>query len=157
MKKTLRDSDFDSMADYLLTRAREKRSVEPPIDLFELAKLQRVTAVDLRPMIPTGGLSCRTSGFVIYLQDLRRLEPLEVPVGAPMEGRPRLSNRQRFTFAHELAHTLLFSNSDPPQLRKESPNASKLESLCHRAARRLLMPQAFIVAEIRKRGKLGAA
>lgn len=152
----LKDNDLDSMADHLLSRAHKIKRIEPPVDLFELAKIQRVTAIDFRPMIPTGGLSCRTSGFVIYLQDLGRLQPLEVAVADPVEDRPRLTVRQRFTFAHELAHTLLFSASDPPQLRDDAPIGSKLEGLCHRAARRLLMPASLIAAEITKRGNLGS-
>src|SRR5579871_457590 len=153
----LRDRDYDSMADYLLERANAVRRVEPPIDLFDLAKLQRVTVVDLRPMIPIGGLSCRTSGFVVYLRDLTRKGPLEVPVGASLEDRPRLNTRQRFTLAHELAHTLLFSPSDPPELRRDAPTAAKLESLCHRAARRLLLPPTLVAREMKRRVNLESA
>ncbi|MBI5282323.1 MAG: ImmA/IrrE family metallo-endopeptidase [Candidatus Solibacter usitatus] len=153
---TLNDQDLDSMADFLLGRANKVKRIEPPIDLFELAKIQRVTAVDLRPMLPTGGLSRRSSGFWICIQDLRRTQPIEVAVGSPVEDRPRLTTRQRFTMAHELAHTLLFDTSDPPQPRAGCPKGAKLEALCHRAARRILMPPALVTAEVAKREKLGA-
>jgi hypothetical protein len=153
---TLKDRDIDSMADYLLGCAKKVKQIAPPIDLFELARIQRVTTVDLRPMLPTGGLSCRPVGFVIYIQDLDRSEPIEVPVGSPVEDRPKMTTRQRFTMAHELAHTLLFGPSDPPQPRAGSPKGAKLEALCHRAARRILMPATLVKAEVAKRGSLSA-
>src|SRR6266446_1430953 len=118
---TLNDRDLDSMADYLLGRANKVKRIDPPIDLFNLAKIQRVTAVDLRPMLPTGGLSCRSSEFVIYIQDLGRSQPFEVAIDSPAEDRPKMTTRQRFTMAHELAHTLMFDTSDPPQPRAGSP------------------------------------
>jgi len=152
----LNDHDFDSMADYLLSLAKKVRRIEPPIDLFELAKIQRVTVVDLRPMLPNGGLSIRQSGFVIYIQNLSINEPIQVPVAGPVEDRPKLTTRQRFSMAHELAHTLLFNASDPPQLRPDAPKGSKLEALCHRAARRILMPPTELTAEVTKRGRIGA-
>jgi hypothetical protein len=153
---TLKDGDFDSMADYLLGRANKGKHISPPIDLFELAKIQHVTAVDLRPMVPTGGLSLRSSGFVIYIQDLGRSQPVEVPIGIPVEDRPKMTTRQRFTMAHELAHTLVFGASDPPQPRPDPPKGAKLEALCHRAARRILMPERVMATEVEKRGKLGS-
>lgn len=152
---TLTDRDFDSMADYLLQRAREVSEIALPVDLFDLAKLQRVTAVDLRPMLPTGGLSCEPSGFVIYLQDLARSRPFSVPTSTPVQDRPQLTVRQRFSLAHELGHTLMFSK--PPQLRADSPRGAKLEALCHRAARRVLMPQSLVMAEIHKYQRIGSS
>ena len=150
----LSDRDIDSMTDYLLASAGKVKRIEPPVDLFDLARIQRVTAVDLRPMLPTGGLSCRSSGFVIYVQDLARSEPSEVAVARPITDRPRMTTRQRFTMAHELGHTLLFQTSDPPQPRAGSPKGAKLEALCHRAARRILMPPKLVAAEIAKRPRL---
>lgn len=152
---SLTDRDIDSMVDYLLDRAKVVR-IGPPVDLFELAKIQRVTAVDLRPMVPTGGLSSRSSGFVIYIQNLALTAPVEVAVGSPLEERPKLTPRQRFTMAHELAHTLFFDASDPPQPRPGSPKGPKLEALCHRGGRRILMPAPLIKAEVAKHKKLGS-
>lgn len=152
---TLNDHAIDSMVEYLLRRAVAIAKIAPPIDLFQMAKLQRVTAVDLRPMIPTGGLSCNASGFIVYIQDLELSEPKRFSTSGPAGDRPKLSTRQRFTFAHELAHTLLFGSSDPPQLRDSAPKGSKLEALCHRAARRILMPERLVAAEVLARQRLG--
>jgi IrrE N-terminal-like domain len=153
---TLNDRALDSMVEYLFRRASSVASIAAPIDLFNLAKLQRITTVDLRPMIPAGGLSCNTSGFIVYIQDLDLSEPMRAPTSGPSEDRPKLSSRQRFTFAHELAHTLLFGSSDPPQVRDDAPKGSKLEALCHRAARRILMPERLVTAEVNARQRLGS-
>ena len=154
---TMNDHDVDSMTDYLLSRVSKVKRIEPPVDLFDLARIQHVTAVDFRPMLPTGGLSCRSSGFVIYLQDLSRSQPTEVAVASPIEDRPKMTTRQRFTMAHELAHTLLFDTSEPPQPRAGSPKgAKKLEALCHRSAGRILMPPKLVTAEVAKRPKFDA-
>ena len=153
---TLNDHDMKSMTDYLLGRASEVKPIEPPVDLFNLARIQNVTAVDFRPMLLTGGLSSGSSGFVIYVQDLRLPRPKEVAVSDSMEGRPKMTTRQRFTMAHELAHTLLFDNSVPPQPRADSPKGKTLEALCQRFAGRILMPQKLIEAEVAKHPKLDA-
>ena len=153
---TLNDRDVDSMTDYLLSRASRVKQIEPPVNLFNLARIQRVMAVDFRPMLPTGGLSFRSPGFVIYLQDLRLSKPNEVAVSDPIEDSPKMTRRQRFTMAHELAHTLLFDTSEPPQPREGYPKGAKLEALCHRAARRILMPPRLVTAEVAKRAKLYA-
>ena len=153
---TLNDRDVDSMTDYLLSCASRVKQIEPPVDLFNLARIQRVMAVDFRPMLPTGGLSFRSPGFVIYVQDLRRSKPNEVAVSDPIEGPLEMTTRQRFTMAHELAHTLLFDTSEPPQPRADSPKGKKLEALCQRAAGRILMPTKLIEAEVAKLQKLDA-
>ena len=153
---TLNNSDIDSMTDFLLGRANRVKQIAPPVDLFNLARMQRVIAVDFRPMLLTGGLSFRSSGFVIYVQDLGCSKPHEVAIGELIEDPPNMNARQRFTMAHELAHTLLFDTSEPPQPRADSPKGKKLEALCQRAAGRILMPQKLIEDEVAKYQKLDA-
>ena len=56
-----------------------------------------------------------------------------------------LKPRQRFTLAHEIAHTFFYDTvSDPPQISKQAPKAQIVEWLCQHGASQLLLPDHFL-------------
>lgn len=60
--------------------------------------------------------------------------------------------RQRFTLAHELGHMVLFNalQNDPEAVRglASAEHWAEVERLCHRAASRLLLPPAQLLADL---------
>src|SRR5579864_709841 len=113
--------------------------VGPPSDLRALALARRVRRVVLQDMIPRGGIAPLMDGFEIFL---RNRERLELDLNEP-DGLDRLNKRQRFTFAHELAHTFFFDlNAQPPTKIKGVPRWDVLEQACDRGAAIILVPPA---------------
>lgn len=107
-----------------------------PIDLLEVA--QRVGAVvEEREMIPEAAMAPDGSGFRIYLQS----NFLDLP-GSRM--------RQRFSLAHELAHTFFFEPRDGVlKPRRDTPTGDRLEGACQKGAALLLVPPSHLVKELR--------
>jgi len=119
----------------------------PPVDLHALARHRRVKRLGLRLMVPRGVLVPVQEGFEIFLRDL---DSRDLDIDAP-EPRGLLSARQRFTFAHEIAHTFFYENPKavPPPLHGLK-NPRDLEDLCHSAAGRLLVPSNLLKNEVRR-------
>jgi hypothetical protein len=109
----------------------------PPVDLFRVAALRRIQTLELRRMIPRGGLLAVDGGFQLYIRDPRG-QVFQIEGDEPDQ---LLSARQRFTFAHEVAHTLFFDLSKRiPSPRAGSPDDLELENLCDDAAGHMLVP-----------------
>lgn len=122
----------------------------PPVDLFRVARTCRVVSVHLRDMIPRGGLEVVESGFRVYLRDAADGDvDLNVPEGTT------LSVRQRFTLAHELAHTLFYEwSSDRPRPRAGTPPGPELERACDGLAAELVVPTELLRPRLRGREEL---
>lgn len=115
--------------------------MEPPIDVRRLADRRRIRVVDKK--IDVDGLIFREGGegYVVYLNTHR-------PEG-----------RQRFTLAHEIAHTFFFDAERPSadfgtanhggERRDVEPEE---ERLCDYGAARILMPRKPIMALLKKWG-----
>jgi hypothetical protein len=96
-------------------------------------------------MIPEGVLSPVPGGFRLFLQ-------------SNFVNRPGTKVRQRFTFAHELAHTFFYDVKNPtPKLIRGTPKAPKLEHLCHVAANHLLVPEPLLRRTLATTGEVASA
>src|SRR5271165_417429 len=73
----------------------------PPVDLYAVARHRRIRRVGFRFMIPRGVLLPVEGGFEVYLRDDTRND-VDVSREEPTDA---LSPRQRFSLAHEIAHT----------------------------------------------------
>ena len=114
-----------SRVDWILRR--NPKNLEPPVDLETVAQDAGIT-VRYVPMIPEGVFAIEKAQAVIYLQSNFMTEPSA-----------RL--RQRFTFAHEICHSLFYDLCrDPPSVLRGTPRGDSLESLCHHGAGQLLVP-----------------
>src|SRR5437667_10026089 len=80
----------------------------PPIDLYAVARHRRIRHLGFRFMIPRGVLLPVEGGFEVYLRDSMRKD-LDI---SPAEPKGFLSPRQRFSLAHEIAHTFFYEFSD---------------------------------------------
>jgi hypothetical protein len=102
-----------------------------PIDLAELCRIIGVEW-EFRWMIPEGVTGVVEERLKIFLRS-----------NFSEEGRSDV--RQRFTWAHEICHALLYNiDSRPPKPRPDAPNGAALEGLCQRGAGYLLMPTSAV-------------
>jgi hypothetical protein len=116
-----------------------------PVDLFAVARRRHVIRAGFRLMVQRGVLVPVSGGFELFLRDL---EPRDLEIEAA-EPQGALSPRQRFTFAHELAHTHFYKTSDGvPTVRKLGLIPPELEEICDGAAGRILVPTNLLRREI---------
>ena len=148
-----RSADLWADTAYTDVARLDRDRVELPIDLNAIARQRRVKRVKLRPMVRLGALVPVLGGFEILLQSQ---EPHELDVETP-EPKENLHPRQRFTLAHEIAHTLFYRNfaGVPVPTGKVKtygdPDKIGLENICDRAAKRLLVPTRVLKREIEER------
>jgi len=96
-------------------------------------------------MVQRGVLVPVSGGFELLL---RGLEPRDLDIETK-EPQGTLSPRQRFTFAHELAHTYFYEASDGiPTVRKVQMIPPELEEVCDGVAGRILVPANLLKREI---------
>jgi hypothetical protein len=120
-------------------------------DLGRLAESLRVQEIRLQPMLPSGCLRPVPGGFVLSVRSDRQL------VVHPPASPPDLDHRQRFTLAHELAHTLFYDlDANPPVPRPRTPTGGRLEGLCHFVAGRMLLPEPLLQERLRKCERVGS-
>lgn len=118
----------------------------PPIDLYALARRRRVKSIKLRLMIPRGAVVPVDGGFEVFI---RNLEPKDTDIENP-EPDGLFNAQQRFTLAHEIAHTHFFQGLEgTPIPSTEVKLHSDLEEICDRAAKRILVPRDLLRKEIR--------
>src|SRR4051812_3098828 len=100
-----------------------------PIDLYELAPLCGVLAIEEREMIPEAVIHTDGTGFRISLQ-------------SNFIGLHNCRLRRRFSLAHEIAHTFFYEVRDG-RLKpiRRAPVGDRLEAACHEAASLLLIPE----------------
>jgi Zn-dependent peptidase ImmA (M78 family) len=111
--------------------AKQQGSLVIPIDLAEVCRVIGVEW-EFRWMIPEG---------VTAIVD----DKLKIFIRSNFSGEQLSEKRQRFTWAHEICHALLYDlSSKPPKPIEDSPNDRVLESLCQNGAGYLLMPPAEI-------------
>jgi hypothetical protein len=122
--------------------AEENGALSPPIDPARLASLCGVLKIEYRRMVPEGVLAPVEGGFTIYLQDNFVLPN-------------RKKARERFSLAHELAHTFFYDkNPRIPKPMRGSPRGERLEYLCQVAASEILLPLPLLKKELERSGKV---
>lgn len=107
-----------------------------PIDLMVLAQAVEDIEIEEREMIPEAAVEILGSRFRVYLRSNFR-------------DRPGRRVRERFSLAHEIAHTFFFDLRDGEQKpMRRGPRGLDLESACHEAASRLLVPARYLSKEL---------
>jgi len=145
--RSARDWGAENWADVLPAVLGTKR---PPVDLYAVARYRRVRHVAFRFMIPRGLMLPVEGGFEVYLRDpVRR----DIDISKEEPG-GELSVRQRFSLAHELAHTRFFKLQEPTPFPDETvPNMRELEALCDQMAGCILVPTYLLKKRINDYGK----
>jgi hypothetical protein len=116
--------------------------------------MQRVKRVRLQLMVQLGALAPVPGGFQI---SIRHPEPRDLDVELP-EPPDLLTPRQRFTLAHEIAHTRFYTSGEGvpvpnTKLKNSTRTRAGLEEACNRVAARLLVPKALLSGEIDRKLK----
>jgi hypothetical protein len=125
---------------YLLTRT-SKTTIDDAIDALVEQLLDPGYSLPVQP-----ALIAQRYGISVSMSHIDALgETRRTPDGHEIELRHDGERRQRFTFAHELAHVVL------DERKRQFPKSAKLEQLCDRIAAALLMPQRDVLARIRQR------
>lgn len=121
-----------------------------PVDLYAVARHRRIRTLGFRFMIPRGLMLPVEGGFDVYLRDQARRDTdisKEEPSGA-------LSVRQRFSLAHEIAHTRFYKLSDRvPSSEPPTANGLELERICDQMAGCILIPTHLLKRKISDYGK----
>jgi hypothetical protein len=126
---------------------------QPPVDLYAIARNQRVKRLGFRFIIPRGLLLPVEGGFEVYLRDQNRKD-FDILGREPKD---LLSPRQRFSLAHEIAHTLFYKFSDSvPAPDDTVSNGSQLENICNRTAMHILVPTCLLKREVDDYEKIDA-
>jgi hypothetical protein len=122
---------------YIKSRKEQDQPILP-IDVAVLAREIGGIDVEFREMIPEAAVQVEGERFRICLQ-------------RNFVDRPGALRRQRFSLAHEIAHTFFFERKDG-SLRpiKGAPRGLQLEKACHRGAGMLLLPDRFLERELKK-------
>jgi IrrE N-terminal-like domain len=108
-----------------------------PIKLLPIARFQRVKHIKLGPILIEGCTEPVQGGFNIFIRD-EFSSTIDADNSSDAES---LKPRQRFTLAHEIAHTFFYDlTHDPPKVSKGIPKSDVIERLCNLAAGHLLLP-----------------
>jgi hypothetical protein len=114
-----------------------------PIDLGAVCT-EIGAVVEEREMIPEAAMQPRDGRFHIYVQSNFK----DLPGGAL---------RRRFSWAHEIGHTLFYEQRDGElKARPDAPRGDALEAACHRAASMILIPAKALRAELQNQPLAGA-
>ena len=115
-----------------------------PIDLGAVSA-DIGAVVQEREMIPEAAMQPRDGRFYIYVQ-------------SNFKDLPGSALRRRFSWAHEIGHTLFFEARDGElKARTDAPRGDALESACHRASSMILIPAKALRAELQNQELDGAA
>lgn len=132
------------------------------VDLARVACAQAVHTIELRPLLAEGCLIPDSRGFTVQVNHRERLTI--DPATTTLKGR-ELTNRQRYTVAHEIAHTLMYDlRRSPPRERPAAlktvadasgnePNKS-LEDFCQTSAGIILTPKLGLKKELARLRKV---
>jgi hypothetical protein len=129
MSRRLKFSDMKSRIDWALRQFSENSGtkVGVPIDLARLCECVGIS-VQWRLMIPEGVMAVESGRLTVYLQE-------------NFIDDSRMRTRQRFTWAHEICHALLYDDTGSgPKPMDGMPGGAALEQLCQQGAAHLLMP-----------------
>ncbi len=127
--------------DAYVQSCRELKRPVLPIDIDAVATKIGNIDVEVREMIPEAAVEVEGGRFRIYIQK-------------NFSDRSGNSRRQRFSLAHEIAHTFFFEPKEG-NLKpiKGAPRGLSLEQACHHGAGMLLIPERFLERELEKVGK----
>jgi hypothetical protein len=135
--------------------ARDIQCSCPPVDLFAVARRCGIKLLAVRPIIPKALLIPVIGGFEAYLQDPSRAD-LDLTGAEPAD---LLSPRQRFSLAHEIAHTRFYKTvkDQMPTPDGSVKNGLDLEDICDQTAGLILVPTILLKKEISNPANIDAA
>jgi hypothetical protein len=118
---------------------------ETPVDLYRLAASRRIHTIEFRPLLADGSLNVTDRGFLVQINDA---DKIVISVGSTSRD---LSTKQRFTLAHEIAHTLTYDHQKKPPMEQTElieliddaggrSGLRNLEDFCQVAAGMILVP-----------------
>jgi hypothetical protein len=152
--RTARNWRAENWADFL---PRTLGLSSPPIDLYSVARLKHITHLGFRLMVPRGLLLPVEGGFKVYIRDTRQKRDIDISKEDVREPVGFLSPRQRFSLAHEIAHTLFYKMSESvPAPDGILPITPDLEQICDRTAANILIPTHLLKKEITDSAKIDA-
>jgi IrrE N-terminal-like domain len=126
----------------------------PPVDLFAVARHRHIRHLGLRFMVPRAMLLPVEGGFEVYLRNSIRKD-IDI---SQAESVNLLSPWQRFSLAHEVAHTYFYNFSDSvPAPDSAAPNPLELEKSCDRTAGHILVPTSLLKRAIGDYQRIDAA
>jgi Zn-dependent peptidase ImmA (M78 family) len=126
------------------------------VDLARVARAQNVHTIELRPLLAEGCLIPDTRGFTVQVNHSERTA-IDPTITTLKE--TGLTTRQRFTIAHEIAHTLVYDltrtppREHPGKLQaifdtSEREPAKSLEDFCQISAGMILTPTVALEKEL---------
>jgi hypothetical protein len=136
-------SHVETWADFLPSTLGYRH---PPVDLLAVARHRKIKQLGFRLMVPRAVLVPVDKGFEAYLRDS---VSRDVNI-AEAEPSNLLTHQQRFSLAHEIAHTFFFKLSDAIPVPVKVNNSFELEKLCNRVASRILVPAELLRQEIKR-------
>jgi IrrE N-terminal-like domain len=145
------DKEFiEGRVEYILNQVGV---TEPPVNLLKIALFQKVRRIELGPMIIEGCTEPVQAGFHIFIRN-EFSTTINLHNGADAA---TLKPRQRFTLAHEIAHTFFYDfQHDPPKVSKGAPKSDVIERLCNLAAGHILLPQRHLELRLSGYGSITA-
>jgi hypothetical protein len=153
--RSARNWGAENWADFL---PRTLGFSSPPVDLYSVARLKHIKHLGFRLMIPRGLLLPVTGGFEVYIRDTTQKRDIDITKEGICEPVGLMSPRQRFSLAHEIAHTLFYKTSGAvPVPDNTVPIPTDLEQICDRTAGYILIPTHLLKKEIIDSEKINAA
>lgn len=151
---TARNWRAENWADFL---PRTLGLSSPPIDLYSVARLKHIRHLGLRLMVPRGLLLPVAGGFEVYIRDTSHKRDIDISKEDVREPLGLLTPRQRFSLAHEIAHTLFYKMSESvPAPDGTLPITPDLEQICDRTAANILIPTHLLKKEVTDSAKIDA-
>jgi len=146
LRKTARTQEQIVFATRTLRHVFADKLGDGEVNLYELARSRRIYRLELCPLLSDGRLLLDNSGFRVQLNNPEKLV-VSLDSGDP----PTLTRKQRFTLAHEIAHTLVYDIARNPPKEVEqiltviaeaggSAPADSVEQFCQISAGLILMP-----------------
>jgi len=141
-----------NMAEYLVLSAGSK---EFPIALKKVAESRKIKEVVFRPLLIDACIAIEDDGFTVYVGcEREKIEDSYRRWNDVNDGGRSLSNRTRFTIAHEICHTFFFRIEEKGFRRyidtKHHKTLKSMERACDKAAARMLLPEPLLRIEVER-------
>jgi len=119
-----------------------------PIDPLPLAQAASVKWLQFRPLPIEGGLTPIVGGFDVCINH----SEMSVRASPMAHSNINLTTRQRFTLAHEIAHTFFYdvvaNDRTLPRELEGTPDLHRIEKFCDYGAGAMLMPMSLLSREL---------
>jgi hypothetical protein len=131
--------------------AEQTQQRDPPVDLFAIARRAEIMRIQRQLMFQPGAMIAVDNGFEIYLQSTSTTDDV-LDIDA-FERSLALASSERFSLAHEIAHTRFYvrlKTKAIPKAERPFRDERELEEVCDEAAGRILVPSSMLMRQIGK-------